>query len=175
MFQLWCPEVVIVVRLSWTSTFLGRCGLLFSHWEWLGMCELFPNTSGHSKGSWITSGNFFDTFAAPLRGRWRQQQRWTRRLAIIELADARMSPQLLRSDKLWEGSRTKGMPVEHTPEIKASSRLCSLPFGPTSAFLSDDADDARREFMDTFEAQNRGIINRFRPGWIESFSSLTFY
>lgn len=45
VFQLWRPEVGIVVRLSWTSTFLRRCGLLFSHWEWLGMCELFPQVA----------------------------------------------------------------------------------------------------------------------------------
>lgn len=45
VFQLWRPEVGIVVRLSWTSTFLRRCGLLFSHWEWLGMCELFPQVT----------------------------------------------------------------------------------------------------------------------------------
>lgn len=48
----WCPDynlqkfhAVIVVRHSWTSTFLWRCGRLFSHWEWLGMCEVFPQVA----------------------------------------------------------------------------------------------------------------------------------
>lgn len=151
VFQLWCPEVVIVVPLSWTSTFLRRCGLLFSHWEWLGMCERFPQVA-----TLKDPGLPLETFSTLLG----TVQRLVATAATVDAAAS--------NDRASRRSNVAAAPAErrtvgrfrdkrNATKIKASSQLCSQALGQPWR-TSPRALMMPGEFMDTFEAQNGGLI-----------------